>query len=1409
MNNRRSRSQPSARPGVAAVTAPLDTITSYIPVVVLRRLAAEPAQIGSAHADRFPAAVLFADISGFTAIAERLARRGPAGAEELSTLLNAAFTQLISLIDDAGGDVVKFAGDGLLAVWPATDLVGENLAAVTRRAAACATAMHAALRAYAAAEVVRLAVRIAIGAGQVALLDVGGVLQRREVLLAGEPLLQTSAVLDRAEPGQVVCSADAWALLRDACKGQPLDGSVRLDEVAPPPPVHRPAPPQLSPDLAAPLQAYLPRAILAPLAAGQSDWVAELRRITVIFLNLPDLTHAAPLEQAQRIMAALQTALYRFEGSINKLSVDDKGVTLVAALGLPPLAHEDDAARAVSAALAMQAALAGLGQRAAVGIATGRAFCGVVGSDRRREYTMIGDVVNLAARLMQAAPGTVLCDAPTCHAAGMDLALDAVGPIRVKGKAEPVPVYRPRGPARRAALPTQAPPHPSLVGRAAERALLSGELQALLGADRAGVARPERASVVVVEGEAGVGKSRLVAELVEQAQAAGLRTLSGTGDAIEHSTPYFAWREVFGGLLRLDDLPEPARRQVTLDLLRADPQALRLAPLLDAVLPLELPDNEVTAQMTGQVRADNTRDLLVSLLRAATRGAPTVLVMEDAHWLDSASWALTLAVSRRVAPLLLVVVTRPPDEQGGHGDAPRWEQYDRLVHAPGTRRLRLEGLGATDTEALVRQRLGVASVAAEVAALVYDKAEGHPLFSEELASALRDAGLIRIVDGRCEVAPGVGDLHQLEFPDTVQGAIISRIDRLPPSPELTLKVASVIGRVFAFRILRAVHPFGATRPSLTDDLAVLERANLTMLDTPEPRLAYLFKHVITQEVTYNLLLFAQRRQLHRAVAEWHERTYAEDLAPFYPLLAYHWSRAEVTPKAVDYLERAGLQALQGGAYQEAVRFFSELLAMGGERRAAAGTPAAVQAARWELSLADAHQGLGELPELRRHVEAALALLGWPVPATRRKLTLGLPRHALRQLAHRLWPSRFVGRWPERRALLLEAARGYDRLNAVDFFASHGLSALYAAIKGANLAEGVGPSPELARLYATCGLNLGLLRLRRLAEAYLERALATARQVDDLAAQAWALQIAAVYDMGVGHWDQARARLTQVSELVRGVGDRRRVAEADALFAWVAYFQGDFADGAARFVNLYRDARRSGDVQAQSWGVQGQAISALRTGDLDRAAHLLTERSAPALAALLHWRRGEPAAAQQAVETTLPWTRRRPTKCYWFDMYAATAEVAVGLLEAAGGPAGQPAPAGRRKLAGRWGSAGGQELARWQELVGLAERACKGLWGYARVFPVGRPRAWLCQGLLHWLTGRPGRARAAWRRSLAAAERLAMRYDQGLAHYEIGRHAQGPERRAHLERAGELFAELGSARELAATRALLAEQAAGR
>jgi predicted ATPase len=371
---------------------------------------------------------------------------------------------------------------------------------------------------------------------------------------------------------------------------------------------------------------------------------------------------------------------------------------------------------------------------------------------------------------------------------------------------------------------------------------------------------------------------------------------------------------VFESLFDLTDVSQPElRRTRVLEWLRDRPDLERLAPLLGDVLPLDLPQDALVGELQSQIRGDNTRSLLVGALRAASEVQPLLVVVEDAHWCDSASWALARLVAQQIPRALLVLALRPLAE-------PIPDEYQWLRQAPNAQQLRLDPLPAEDVAALVGQRLGVTSVPQPVTDLIGEHAGGNPFFSEELASALRDTGVITITNESCRIAPGA-DLQDLSLPDTVQGVVLARIDRLAPPQQLTLKVASVIGRSFTYRLLHDIYPIAADRPTLADQLEGLQRRSLVLPETPETELAWIFKHVITRDVAYELMVRAQRRALHQAIAEWYEQYSEKELPRFYPLLAYHWSRTDEAAKAVQFQGLAGERALEGGAYREAGLFW--------------------------------------------------------------------------------------------------------------------------------------------------------------------------------------------------------------------------------------------------------------------------------------------------------------------------------------------------------------------------------------------------------------------------------------------------------------------------------------------------------
>jgi class 3 adenylate cyclase/tetratricopeptide (TPR) repeat protein len=1338
---------------------PTSTLASYLPQAVLRRLATLPGPPSEPHADRFPAALLMIDITGFTPITDAAARRGPAGTEQLSRSLNAYLGEIIDLVVEHGGDIAKIVGDALIPIWPAT---GEDLPTVARRAAACGLAVATRLGEAEMEAGMRLSMKVGLCAGEVAATHVGGFEGRWLFLIAGGAVTQLADLQAQLQTGEVTASPQAWDLIADRFVGQPVgEGHVRLGGSTAELPLRALVPVRLSPDQEAAARAYIPPVLLARIDAGQADWLAELRRTTVAFVNVGGL--AGPTREALATLATLaeagQRVLARYDGWFKDITADDKGTTLIGVFGVPPFTHEDDPARAVDAALDIALELGRLGLSAGVGIATGPTFCGPVGNARRRDFAMLGAHVNLAARLMQAAgEDAVLTDAATRQAAQARHAFERLPPHVLKGLAEPVEVYRARTAARVIDRPV------SLVDRTDEMAIAMRSLESL----EAG-----RGALLLLEGEPGIGKSRLVAEWLQRARERGVTSLLGAASEVELATPYHAWRRVFDRLLGVEGVTDQAaRRALLLERLRPDPEALRLAPLLAQVLSVDLPDNEVTSQLVGAVRADNTGDLLVRLLRAEAARGPVMVVLEDGHWFDSASWSLVERARREMPELLLVVTTRPVAED--HPGSPA------ALEAP-VDLVRLGVLSRADAVSLAAQRTGASRVDDVVATVVQERAEGNPLFIEQLTYAMRDAGRIVVDHGLLRTVPGVEELERSLIPDTVQRVITARLDQLPPAQALVLKVASVIGPRFPLRTLAEIYPLPSEAAGLDEHLEALTRLDLIAMSEPSAEPTWEFRHKITQEVAYNLMPGAQSRQLHMALAEWYERAYATDPSPFHAVLAHHWAQADMPARAVDHLELAGAQALRTFANEEAIGFLERALSLDA---AAASRADPRRRARWHLGLGEAYVHLSRYREGRHHLELGLRLLGQPVPARRWRQATAVLGQALRQVLHRIGLSRSGGhRSDAQRDELVAVCRAYEQLAEASYYGTELLLPLYCVIRILNEAEVSGSAPEIARGLAGTGALFGLVPLPRVAEWYLRRALARLGEVDDLATHEIVGIVVGFYYAGAGMWEPARERFSTVRGIATRLGDRRRLQDAVGNLSEVEYLRGSFGAAAGLADELLATARARGDRRFEGEALVVRAYCAWQLGKTDDALQALAmlriiaseEPDLPdelriklrGIEALTHLGRGERAAAIASSDEAIRLTAAQRPTYGTFLGYAGAAEVYLELWETE-----QPV----------------------HDAEGRANEALRSLGAYARVFPIGRARHATLEGRRAWLRGRHGEALRRWRSALATAEALAMPYESGVAHYELGRHLppSDTDRATHLQAAHEIFEALGAA-----------------
>jgi class 3 adenylate cyclase len=684
--------------------------------------------------------------------------------------------------------------------------------------------------------------------------------------------------------------------------------------------------------------AYTPKHLAEKILTSRSALEGERKQVTVLFCDLANSTALAERLGPETMHTLLNhffelalAEVHRYEGTINQFLGDG----FMALFGAP-LAHEDHARRAVLAALGVQQRLRQDGVEAEsltggtedappqqlsmrMGLNTGLVVVGSIGDNLRMDYTAVGDTTNLAARLQQLAqPGTILLSETTARLVRSEARLEALEPVQVKGKTEPVTAWRVLG-----RLPRRSP----LAGRE-ERALSPfvgrerelAALHELLAQVEAG-----QGQVVGLVGEAGVGKSRLLFEFRQRLRDRRVTYLEGRCLSYGSAIPYLPLMDILrnnAGITEADG-PEAIVAKVRMSL-----QEVSLDPEDGASYLLQLlgvkEGTEPLARLSPEAIKTRTFAILRQMPLLSSQRQPLILAVEDLHWIDQTSEACfaSLVESLAGAPLLLLCTYRP-------GYRPPWLEKSYATQ------IALRRLTPPDSLAVVHAVLQRA-LPDPLAQGILDKAEGNPFFLEELTRAVVEHG----------------DLRSLQVvPDTIQGVLAARIDRLSEEPKRLLQTASVLGRELPSRLLSAMWD---TPDMLAGYLAELKRLEFLYERTEATELVYVFKHVLTQEVAYDSLLTSRRQALHATAGRALESLYADRLEEVYDRLAYHYARTAESANAIEYLTRFAEKAARGYAHAEAVTALQEALVHAGVRQAAASSIAVQDRLMLDLALRLTH-----------------------------------------------------------------------------------------------------------------------------------------------------------------------------------------------------------------------------------------------------------------------------------------------------------------------------------------------------------------------------------------------------------------------------------------------------------------------
>ena len=662
-------------------------------------------------------------------------------------------------------------------------------------------------------------------------------------------------------------------------------------------------------------QSYTPKFLAEKILTTRSSIEGERKLVTVLFAdvaNYTSLSERLDPEEVHQIMDGcfkiLMDEIHRYEGTVNQFTGDG-----VMALFGAPVAHEDHAQRACHAALSLQKTISGYGERIKkdygvefrirIGLNSGPVIVGAIGDDLRMDYTAVGDTTNLASRMQgMAEPGSVLVSSHTQKLARDFFEFKPVGEIPVKGKEKPQESYE-------LLKPTQVE---TRIGASVAKGLTrfvgrNREMESLREAFQK--AREGSGQVLGIVGEAGVGKSRLILELKGMLPEGDYTFLEGQCLHYGGQMPYLPILDVLRGYFDIEEGDrEPAIKKKIRDRLRELNEKLEVVPpALHEVLSLKVEDDKYP-QLGPQQRRERTFEAIRDLLIRESQRKPLLLVIENMHWIDRTSqefldYLIGWLPNTRI---LLVLLYRP-----------------EFTHTWGSKSyysmIGVDQLSARTSAELVQAILEGGEVAPEIAGLVLGRAGGNPLFVEELTHSLVENGSIQKQDHKFVLTRKPSEI---EVPDTIQGIIAARMDRVEENLKRIMQVASVIGREFAYRILQAITGMSEELKASLLNLQGLEFIYEKQLF---PELEYIFKHALTQEVAYNSLLLKRRKEIHERIGKAIEELYAERLEEYYEILAYHYVRSDNKPRTLEYLDLANQKAAKVYALEDAKGYFDQAM----------------------------------------------------------------------------------------------------------------------------------------------------------------------------------------------------------------------------------------------------------------------------------------------------------------------------------------------------------------------------------------------------------------------------------------------------------------------------------------------------
>jgi len=864
--------------------------TSFVPRIIKRQFSRDPEWCIEDETSDTNTSLLWLDICNFSTLCNRLMKKKKKGVEAITSILREHYTFLLDKITKYGGEPLFFAGDGIMASWPGNASEAEH---------AISLAVQCAREIIAENEITdnqgtAIELHLVIAYGPWHLAEIEGTHGKKLLTFYGAVFDRLRRASGNTAPNRILIHNDALAYLPKDLPSTPVsfDSALLEDVEYELPKVALPSTPEALFDVQTlgRLKEFIPATIPEPLSKERIQWLAEIRPVTSIFLRFPKVAMEPDslVNEIHKIGSITKPLVEKYDGLLNMFWVDEKATNILICFGPSPSAHNNNPERSLRLAVELNRKLQREGFENKVGISTGIAYCGVLGNDIFRQHTVIGDVVNLSSRYSQISDWDVVCDEATQRESRRAVEFEGPFAVRVKGYGDEVQLY----PVKDLIMADDT---------ATPVLIWEKELQEALGAIEGNA---QGNTVLFIEGQSGMGKTSLLHE-IQQKTKGRYSVFQISGDQINRNTPYSIWSDVFSEILNVHISHSDGGSS---DKWRALENRFGARTcLLNIVLNTNFEDSEEVRGYTPAQRVAATHDLLLEVLRQEGESRKLVILIDDAQWVDEISWNLIESINNSTINCDIALSLHKLSEQ-------RHIRTDRLKHYV---EIQLQELSDAGVESLICHRMNVRKVSEELVVLVHKIAKGNPFFSMEFLESLMDKDLLVTDDTSCSLKRDVV-LSELSLPETVRGAVRSRIDRLDQGSQLSLKVGSVVGQRFGKGIVTEIYPIPEERTAVTSYLEEAQHFGLLSDTTVDDFEGYLFNNAAIAEVAYEMILAEQRRHLHRESAEWYENNFKDQLQPFYMRLMYHWNAAEEVQKAIHYCQLESMRLFQLGFVQQAL-----------------------------------------------------------------------------------------------------------------------------------------------------------------------------------------------------------------------------------------------------------------------------------------------------------------------------------------------------------------------------------------------------------------------------------------------------------------------------------------------------------